>query len=751
MVPDTSDTVHLDDPEVEMGFEEKVELPIYRSKWSSARSSLKIWASLVICGLVTFLWLLSSSDAANTVWKNEPVAITQEDIIIRPVQDVDLVKYAAPDASGTVTTTLTSPTPTGVLEVFQVYQPVLTPQGITDETIESNGLENTTTIAPIESATSCELLLMDHSFGFSYGIPFVGNYIPPSCKFNRVVMNFTVTSRGRQFDRLALMFFNDTEVFRTSTAEPTVNGIVWTYIKDMTQYLSIWNSPQTLIFDLGNLIDDTYTGPFNTTLTATFFYSEETVEPAALILPISTRQGAVQQSSYFSLPEQQANNTLTLPRNANRAVFTVAACGQATEEFWWGNVLQSDIATFEPYDGTLYGYSPWREVQLYIDGTLAGVSWPFPVIFTGGVVPGLWRPIVGIDTFDLREHEIDITPWLSVLSDGKPHTFEIKVAGILDNGKNGKGIITETVGSSWYVSGKIFLWLDSNSKSITTGTRPSVIQPQPEISVSQHLTTNSSGANETLTYTTNVQRTFSVSANIHTQKGTTLSIWSQSLSATNYGQYTSFGATQYNVQSTKGTDQSSNTNSATPVYKAVYSYPLTANTTYLVDPASGNFSISAWVNRGLELDISGSAIFPTGLQPFTASSARGGSLNSGFTGTTLSTSQNGSAVYYASPNAGTSSSFGSTTQSFRFVGVDVDGSGRSIDTELYSRDVTAVNATVVHDHETLVGGKVISALDIVPVSFGPEGKGEEGMMLSPKEAIGRGWGSARSLSSSSFV
>lgn len=555
-------------------------------------------------------------------------------------------------------------------------------------------------------------------------------------------MNFTVTSRGRQFDRLALMYFNDTEVFRTSTAEPTANGIVWTYLKDMTEYLSIWNSPQTLIFDLGNLIDSTYTGYYNTTLTATFFYSQETVEPAALILPISTRQGGVQMSSYFTVPEQNATNTLSLPRNANRAVFTIAACGQATEEFWWSNVLQSDIASFEPYDGTLYGYSPWREIQLYIDGSLAGVVWPFPIIFTGGVVPGLWRPIVGIDAFDLREYEIDITPWLGVLSDGNPHTFDIKVAGVIDNGHNGTGVISETVGSSWYVSGKIFLWLDSNPKSITTGSKPKVSSPAPKISVSQYLTTDSTGANETLTYTTNVERSLSISAEIHSEGGSAVSTWTQSLAATNYGQYIAFGATQYNLQSTKGTDQSSNSRAATSAYKAVYSYPLTANTTYLIDPVSGNYSITATVERGLDLDISGPAVFPTGLQPFSSLPASH-ALTSGFSGTTLSTTQNGSAVYFASPNAGTSSSFGSTAQSFRFTGVDVDG---GIDTELYSRDVTAVNATVVRDRETLLGGEVVAAVGIIP-AHAPAAEVVEMAPVSPKQALGRGWGNAKPLSS----
>jgi hypothetical protein len=33
------------------------------------------------------------------------------------------------------------------------------------------------------------------------------------------------------------MYFGDTEVWRTSTAEPTANGIIFTYVKDMTEYV----------------------------------------------------------------------------------------------------------------------------------------------------------------------------------------------------------------------------------------------------------------------------------------------------------------------------------------------------------------------------------------------------------------------------------------------------------------------------------------------------------------------------------
>ncbi|TEY31814.1 hypothetical protein BOTCAL_0774g00020 [Botryotinia calthae] len=662
---------------------------------------------LFSCGL-SLIWLLRSCSL--------------EDVVdVSPKSN--LIKYSAAPAP--------SATPTSaVLEVFQVYQPVLIPPGVSDETASYNGAEETSIIASTNVATSCKVVLMEHTFGYSYGIPFVGNYTPPSCAFNSVVMNFTVTSSGRQFDRLAIMYFGDSEVWRTSTAEPTTAGIRWEYLKDMTEYLYFWNSPQTLIFDLGNQIDSTYTGYYYTTLTATFFTSQEAVEPADLILPISARHGAEGAVSVFTLPGDNATNTIRFPQNANRAVFSISACGQSTEEFWWGNVLQSDVETFEEYDGTLYGYSPFREVQVLIDGQLAGVQWPFPVVFTGGIVPGLWRPIVGLDTFDLREHEIDITPWLPVLCDGSEHTFEIRVAGVIDDGE-GRGTLIDTVGSYWLVTGKIFIWLDS-SDSVTIGTAPTLSIPTPIITTSQILTQNATGANETLTYTTNVQRSLSISSTVVTENGTSTSTWTQELSALNYGQYTAFGAIQINNATTQGVDTSILGGSTK--YKSEYTYPVWVNTTNLI-LSSTNFTLDAVITRGLDLLVFGASVFPSGLQPF-AYLPSSASLISGFLGTRLSTTQSGSA-YYLGTSAG-SSGYGSTSQTYVFGGMDINND--AIDAELYYRDVESVNSTIVYDEERLVG------VEIGKYTNGRTGGAylSQGVM-SAKEAIGRGKGSPKQM------
>lgn len=604
-----------------------------------------------------------------------------------------------------------------VLECFQVAQPVLTPAG------------PTTDRSPTPSG-GYTITLMDHVFGNSYGQPYVGSYAPPNVTFNRVVMNFTAVSAGVQFDRLALMYFGDTEVWRTSTAEPVASpGIQWTYLKDMTPYLSLWQSPQKVIFDLGNLISDRYTASFNVTLTATFFQVDEAAilanggtTPSDLVIPISARNSASNGVSQFTLPSDNATNTITdFPRNARRAVFSVSANGQANEEFWWQNVLQSDALAFDSSVGALPGYSPFREVQILIDGQLAGVQWPFPVVFTGGVVPGLHRPIVGADVFDLREHEIDITPWLPILCDGNPHTFTIVVSGLNDDGQtSGTATLTGTVPSSWYVTGKVFVWLDdesssagSNSTAITTGTAPIVNDSGPTISVTQSVAQNASGSNTTLQYTVSVSRSFSVQGTIYPggQQSKSLPVsWSQSLSYWTTGLVSDFGDSQINNVTISGSDKATAGGSGANeyAYSSDYSFPIYCNTTATVSP-QGNLTIWAYLDQGLELQVAGAGVFPTGLEAFagvdTAGSSGPGTAGHFAGGSALSTRSIGTASYFRTGDQKNSTGFGTTNQILHFGGFSSEGiMGSTPDVTLYSRNVTAVNQTITFDHEKIAGG-----------------------------------------------
>ncbi|KAK8053240.1 hypothetical protein PG996_012541, partial [Apiospora saccharicola] len=585
------------------------------------------------------------------------------------------------------------------LECFQVAEPILTDQGLTLR-------GQSRPYADPQAKPACSQVLMVHTFANSYGAPFVeealiscdgiGNYTPPDCDFDHVVINFTTLVRGRQFDRTGVMYFGDTEVWRTSTAEPNPSGIRWVWLKDMTPFMSLWKQPQTLIFDLENIVNDLYTGLLNTTLTATFFKGPADADgagypPANQIIPISQRLGSQGKPSQFTTPEMNATTTVSFPRNARRAVFSVDVKGQGNEEFWWSNLPQSATYTFNKTYGTYAGYSPWREVQVTIDGQLAGVVWPFPVIYTGGVVPQLHRPIVGIDVFDVREHEIDITPFLPVLCDGNEHTFKIAIVGLVDDGSS-KASLSTTTESSWYVTGKVFVWLDEDAQSVTTGEVAQITQSAPTIDFAQRITQNATGFNETLDFNLTVSRRFSVSASVKTQQGESTATWSQSLDYSNVGQVFDFGNGAVNNFSSTGLDQSQSNNGTN--YATKYDYPLFCSDT-LTRSREGNTTITGVLDQGLSLEVSGASVFPAGLDAFA-------STPSEFPGSRLRTTTNGTAVFRQAADNSFSTGSGQTDQSFAFSGLaGAAGTGAS-GTLLYSRRVGAANDSVAADDEQVV-------------------------------------------------
>jgi hypothetical protein len=237
---------------------------------------------------------------------------------------------------------------------------------------------------------------------------------------------------------------------------PVRNGIYSNYQKDMTIFNQLVRSEQKVIMTMDNIYDSTFTGAWNVTITALYYDDHKALTPADKILPISSQSSAQDRISVFSLPDGNATSQVIFPRNVERAVVSILASGNGAEEFWFRNVATEYLSTFN--NSVLYGYGPFREVQLLIDGNLAGVSWPFPIVFTGGISPGLWVPIVGIDAFDIPSFEIDISPWLGLLCDGNAHAFELKVVGY--DSKNTFG----TINSNWWVSGSVFVWTDHHGK-----------------------------------------------------------------------------------------------------------------------------------------------------------------------------------------------------------------------------------------------------------------------------------------------
>lgn len=507
------------------------------------------------------------------------------------------------------------------------------------------------------------------------------------------MINFTTVVKGRQYDRTGVMYLGDTEVWRTSTAEPTASGIRWVWLQDMTPFLSLWKKPQTLIFDLGNLVNENYTGILNTTLEATFFKSDlASPPPADLVIPITRRLGSTGKPSQFLVPEQNATNTVGFPRNANRAVFSVDVKAEGAEEFWWANVPHSDRLTFADTTGALPGYSPWREVRVLLDGRLVGVVWPFPVVYTGGVVPQLHRPIVGIDAFDIREHEIDITPWLPLLCDGKKHTFTINVVGFDNTATSSYETPFSTIESSWYVTGKIFVWLDDEG-SVTTGTINSVSQSPVVFDLSSGHTTDAAGKNNTLQYQMTMSRGLLISSHVKSQKREGTVTWKQILNYTNKGYVYDYGNASSNDFSIVGTDEGDS-------FSTRYGYPLYCNQS--MNMTGDGLTLFGLLDQGLKYVTTGSPVFPTGLEAF----------SNKYNGASLMTWRNGSADYNRPSGSNRSSGTGRTEQTFLFGGHSPSSADNTV-TPLYYRRVSAFNDSVTMDREELLG-KVIDHPGPVP-------------------------------------
>ena len=126
--------------------------------------------------------------------------------------------------------------------------------------------------------------------------------------------------------------------------------------------------------------------------------------------------------------------------------------------------------------GTTFGDGPFREVRFLVDGMIAGAALPYPVVFTGGIVPPAWRPITSYGAIDLPQYHFDLTPFIPILTDGDPHTITLDVVSAETNHTinqvSGLALLSTLTMShsttqNWFVSGLVQVLLDSSSEPTT--------------------------------------------------------------------------------------------------------------------------------------------------------------------------------------------------------------------------------------------------------------------------------------------
>lgn len=452
-------------------------------------------------------------------------------------------------------------------------------------TLEINYQNPVTALPPIArpDTPSCTVTAMQHDFANSYGQPFVGTLTPPAnCPgpWSKVVLDWSGNAAGRQYDRLAGVWIGGSEVFRTSTPEPDPAGISWHVDQDISAFIPLLRTPQPVVVDLGNVVNSTYTATYHMTMTVTYYQADKHNPQAAhsdVVVPISQSTSA---AGWYSLTKgQTASATVTLPRNTERADLQLYARGGGCEEFWYSNVPDSYAASHSS-EG-LCGGGTYREVQVLVDGKPAGTAQPFPVIYTGGVSPLMWRPIPSIDAFRTQPYDLDLTPFAGVLADGKPHTVTL--------------VPPSDISDTWLMDGSLFVNVDAGSTQTSGAVTQDTITPSPDVNYT--VATQSDGSD---LITAAVTRDWTVAGYVDTSHGRITTSVVRHSAYSNSDDVAQAGSVQTVKQRDSGWTQT--TTGRGPglgnrqVRNDSWSYPIDMTSTYVPGANSDSYTVDGQVS-----------------------------------------------------------------------------------------------------------------------------------------------------------
>jgi len=319
-----------------------------------------------------------------------------------------------------------------------------------------------------------------------------GTFTPPTgCAgpWSKVVLHFSATEAGRQYDRAGQIEVGGAWIFFTSTPEPDPDGIAWHVDKDVTEYSSLFTQSQPFTISMPNYLNSTLTGVMHISASLTF-YEADANHPAPRVPDQVIGLG----TQYVSSGDPTDFPVSGLPRNLERAKLEVYPKGNSCDEFWYGGAPDA----FANANG-LCGGGSYRELDASLDGMPAGATLPFPDIFTGGVNPLLWRPIPAVDAFNLPPRTFDLTPFVGGLVDGGSHTIGLSVANAQ---------------SYWGLEANLLLWQDSGSTQTSGQLTADTLAAGP---AAASVTEQSGSGNDV--WKTSASRSYTISGWVQTSHG----------------------------------------------------------------------------------------------------------------------------------------------------------------------------------------------------------------------------------------
>ncbi len=295
-------------------------------------------------------------------------------------------------------------------------------------------------------------------------------YNPPATAlpWSKIVLeaDYACTA-GRQYDRTALISIGDTNVYFGTTVEPTRTiSPTWHIERDITDYAALLRTAHGGKAILGNLVNETYTGVISGSARLLFYPAERASHAAAvpdLVLPLNTENSP----DFLNGPKDALARSLVFPRNTVQVYLDVIAESQGADEFW--HLLTPDpTATVQQ----LPGQSAFREVEVSVDGKPAGIAPIFPWVYTGGMNPGLWKPLPGVQTLNFKPYRVNLTPFAGLLDDGQPHAVSVSVF----NAHNG-----------FLTTATLLVYTDASATQVNGALTKDTLTPQPSPSVLSNL------------------------------------------------------------------------------------------------------------------------------------------------------------------------------------------------------------------------------------------------------------------------
>lgn len=375
-------------------------------------------------------------------------------------------------------------------------------QGATPAYIETGTADPVTAAPPVtRPPTQHCMITLAHNFpsnapdGSSQN--FSGTLTPPrACPgpWSKVVLDYTTTVSGRQFDRSGTLQVGGVNVWFGTTQEPSGPALTtFHFSKDLTRYSSLLKSPQPFSGGIVNYTSSVYTGVYSQSVTITYYrasraYPTPTTPDKIVAVPISDLSPG-SPSSTASLSG--------LPRNITQADLQITLKGNGCDEQWFTAVPDQVAAKF-PGAG-LCAAGAYREAMVSVDGTRAGAVGTYPHIYSGGIVPTLWRPVLAIDTLDLRPENLDLTPFVGRLVDGAAHQVTVSM---------------NPIGDTWNVVATLFLYTDHHQTQTSGRLTVDHVAAAPATT-----TTSSSPTTGTVKYAEHASRRDVLSGYVNTSDG----------------------------------------------------------------------------------------------------------------------------------------------------------------------------------------------------------------------------------------